>query len=151
MYPGFTYSACGPFTKNKKEYKNSKKQEICNTFIKTNQIKLTLKIYLEEQLLIKYYVIEHFLLPQNPKQDGYQRSLTSSFSTSGGAVNSEIMPNQRPSGLATKQLAKESHKPIIRTFEKRKVHSSFIDNIWGVDLADIQLISKFNKGFQFLQ
>ena len=60
------------------------------------------------------------------------------------------MPNQRPSGLATKQLAKKSHKPIIRTFEKRKVHSSFIDNIWGVDLADIQLISKFNKGFQFL-
>ena len=60
------------------------------------------------------------------------------------------MPNQRPSGLATKQLAKESHKPIIRAFEKREVHSSFIDNIWGVDLADIQLISKFNKGFQFL-
>ena len=60
------------------------------------------------------------------------------------------MPNQLLSGLATKQLAKESHKPIIRTFEKRKVHSSFIDNTWGVDLADIQLISKFNKGFQFL-
>ena len=24
-----------------------------------------------------------------------------------------------------------------------------IDNIWGTDLADMQLISKFNKGFRF--
>ena len=48
------------------------------------------------------------------------------------------------------QLAKELHKPIIRKFEKRKVYSSFRDNIWGADLADMQLLSKFNKGFRFL-
>ena len=42
--------------------------------------------------------------------------------TSGGAVKSKIMQNQ--------QLAEELHKPIVRKFEKRKVHSSFIDNIW---------------------
>ena len=42
------------------------------------------------------------------------------------------------------------HKPIIRKFEKRKVCSGFKDNIWGADLADMQLISKFNKGFRFL-
>ena len=41
-------------------------------------------------------------------------------------------------------------KPIIRKFEKRKVYSSFKDNIWGADLADMQLISKFNKGSRFL-
>ena len=29
-------------------------------------------------------------------------------------------------------------------------HSSFTDNIWGADLADMELISKFNKGFRFL-
>ena len=38
--PGFKYSACGPFTKTKKEYKNTKikkkKQEIQDIFIKTN-------------------------------------------------------------------------------------------------------------------
>ena len=34
--PGFTYSACGPFTKTKKEYYNLKKQEIHDIFIKTN-------------------------------------------------------------------------------------------------------------------
>ena len=34
--PGFTYSACGPFTKSMKEYKNLKKQEIHHMFIKAN-------------------------------------------------------------------------------------------------------------------
>ena len=30
------------------------------------------------------------------------------------------------------------------------MHSSFKDNIWGVNLVDMQLLSKFNKGFRFL-
>ena len=48
------------------------------------------------------------------------------------------------------QLANELHKPIIRKFKKRKVYSSFKDNIWGVDLADMRLISKYNKGIRYL-
>ena len=48
-----------------------------------------------------------------------------------------------------KQLADELYKPIIRKFEK-KVYSSFRDNIWDADLADMQLLSKFNKRFRFL-
>ena len=52
--------------------------------------------------------------------------------------------------ISNKELANELHKPIIRKFEKRKVRSPFIDNIWGADLAVMQLISKFNKGFAFL-
>ena len=48
------------------------------------------------------------------------------------------------------KLAKELHKPIIRTFFLKKVYSRFKDNIWGADLADMQLISKFNKGFRLL-
>ena len=47
-------------------------------------------------------------------------------------------------------LAKEVHKPIIRKFNKRTVYSRFKDNIWGADLADTQLTSKFNKRFRFL-
>ena len=42
------------------------------------------------------------------------------------------------------------HKPIIRKFNKRKVYHGFKDTICGTDLADMQLISKFNKGFRFL-
>ena len=48
------------------------------------------------------------------------------------------------------QLADELHKPIIRKFKKRKVYSAFKDNIWGADLADMQLLSKYNKGIRFL-
>ena len=48
------------------------------------------------------------------------------------------------------QLPKELHKPIIRKFEKRKVYSSFRNNIWGADIADMKLLRKFNKGFRFL-
>ena len=50
--------------------------------------------------------------------------------------------------MSDQQLAEELHKPIIKKFGKRKVHSLFIDNIWGTDLADMQFISKFNKGFR---
>ena len=33
--------------------------------------------------------------------------------------------------ISNKELAKELHKPIIRKFNKRKVHAPFMDNIWG--------------------
>ena len=52
--------------------------------------------------------------------------------------------------LQNEQLAEELHKLIIRKFKKAKVYSTFKDNIWGADLADMQLISKFNEGFRFL-
>ena len=47
--------------------------------------------------------------------------------TCGGAIKNEIMSN--------KELAEELHKAINKKFEKTKVHSSFIDNIWGTDLG----------------
>ena len=51
--------------------------------------------------------------------------------------------------ISIRELAEELYKPITRKFKKSKVHSSFIDNIWGVDLADMQLIRKFKKEFVF--
>ena len=60
---------------------------------------------------------------------------------SGTGINNENISN--------KESAEELHKPIIRKLNKRKVHSPFIDNIWAADLADIQLISKINKGLYF--
>ena len=48
------------------------------------------------------------------------------------------------------QLENELHKPIIRKFKKRKVYSSFRDNIWVVDLTDMQSLSKYNKGIKYL-
>ena len=49
------------------------------------------------------------------------------------------MPNQ----------VEELNKPIIIKFGRRKVYSPFMDKIWRVDLADMQLITKFNKGIRF--
>ena len=46
-------------------------------------------------------------------------------------------------------LAHELHQPIIRKFNKRKVYSQFKDNIWGVDLADMQSLSRKNKDIKY--
>ena len=89
-----------------------------------------------------------FNIAKNPKYDGYQRGLASMVYTffdktlTGSGVN---IPSE-----FNEQLAKELHKPIIWKFKKRKVYSRFKDNIWGADLADMQLINKFSKGFRFL-
>ena len=48
------------------------------------------------------------------------------------------------------QLTKQLKKLIIRKFQKRTAYSRYRDNIWSADLADMQLISKFDKGFRFL-
>ena len=57
------------------------------------------------------------------------------------------------SGVATVpnyQLANELHRQIIRKFKRTKIYSSFRDNIWRVDLADIQSLSKYNRGIRYL-
>ena len=78
--------------------------------------------------------------------DGYQRGLASMVykifdkKSSGSGIANE--PNY--------QLANELHKPIIGKFQKRKVYSSFRDNILGVDVADMQSLSKYIKGNKYL-
>ena len=57
----------------------------------------------------------------------------------------ERSKNVLGSGIENKQLAEELHKLIIKNFKRIKVYSSYKDNIWSVDLADMTLISKFNK------
>ena len=47
-------------------------------------------------------------------------------------------------------LADELHKPVIKKFNKRKVYSQFKDNIWGVDLAEMQSLSRKNKVIKYL-
>ena len=47
-------------------------------------------------------------------------------------------------------LADELQKPVIKKFNKRKVYSQFKDNIWGVDLANMQSLNKKSKGIKYL-
>ena len=78
-----------------------------------------------------------FKIASDPKYDGYQRGLASMVykffhKSSGSGITNE----------SNYQLANKLHKPIIRKFKKRKVYSSFKDNIWWVDLADMQSLTK---------
>ena len=60
--------------------------------------------------------------------------------SSGGTIKSE--PNF--------QLPNELHKQMIRRLKRRKVYWSFRDNIWSVDLSDMQSLSKYNKRIKYL-
>ena len=90
-------------------------------------------------------------MQKNLKYDGYQRGLASVVyrfcdkKSKGSGID-----NNNNNSKQNMQLAKELHKPIIRNFRNRTVYSGFKDNIWGAGLADMQSISKFNKGFRFL-
>ena len=61
-------------------------------------------------------------------------------------ANKSVFNNESSLDMATQKLAREVHKTIIRKSKKKFI----LDNIWGADLADTQLISKFNKRFRFL-
>ena len=147
---GFNYSACGPFTKN--EERIEKFMQTGNTdFIYKNELDKAcfqhdmaygkLKDLIKGTQSDKVLRGKPFKIASDPKYDGYQRGLASMVykffdkKSSGSGITE---PNY--------QLADERHKPIIRKLKKRKVCSSFRDNIWGVDLADMQSLTKYNKG-----
>ena len=154
--PGLTYVACGPFTKNKERIQTFKEtgdsryiyqNELDKACFQHDMAYGDFKDLTRRTASDKILRDKAFNIAKNPKYDGYQRGLASTVykffvkKATSGAIKNEIISN--------KELAEELHKPIIRKFKKRKVHSSFIDNIWGVDLADMQLIRKFIKGIHF--
>ena len=68
-----------------------------------------------------------FKIADDPKYDGYQTGLAS-------MVCKFFDKKSSGSGVATEpnyQLANERHKQIIRKSKRRKIYSSFKDNIWG--------------------
>ena len=168
--PQFTYSACGPFTKHEQIIQKFRETGDTN-YIYKNELDKTCFVhdaaYSDSKDLTKRTVADKILknkafdIAIDPKYDGYQRGLASMVykffdskvaspdkkSVGSGAkrVNTKITPQNE-------QLVEELHKPIIRKFKKikRKVYSTFKDNIWDVDLADMQLLSKYNKRIRFL-
>ena len=149
--PGFTYSAYGPFTKNKERIEKFMKAGNTDFIYKNELDKACFQhdmAYDKSKDLIKRTQSDKvlrdkaFKIASDPKYDGYQRGLAS-------MVYRFFDKKSKGSGITNEsnyQLANELHKPIIRKFKKRKVYSSFKDNIWGVDLADMQSLSKFNRG-----
>ena len=144
--PGFTYSACGRFTKNKERIQKFK--EIGDTkYIYRNELDKAcfqhdmtyghFKDLAKRTASDKFLRDKAFNIANNPKYDGYQRGLASMVyklfdkkSALGSGVTT-FANNQPYLGLATQQLAKELHKPIIKNFGKRTVYSGFKD-IFGV-------------------
>ena len=159
--PQFTYSACGPFTKHKQRIQKFKETGHTNYIYKNELDKARFThdaAYSDSKGLTKRTIADKILrnrafnIAKDPKYDGYQRELASMIykifdkkSKGSGAkhVNTKLTPQNQ-------LLAEERHKSIIRKFEKRKVHTAIKDNIWGADLADMQLLSRCNKGIRFL-
>ena len=87
-----------------------------------------------------------FKIASDRKYDGYQRRLAL-------MVCKFFVKKSNGNGIANEpnyQLVNELHKPIIQKLKKRKVYSSFRDNIWGANLADMQSLSKYDKGKEYL-
>ena len=121
--PGLTYSACGPFTKNKERIQKFKetgdtsyiyKNELDKACFQHNMAYGDFKDLKRRTLSDKVLRDKAFNIAKNPKYDGYQRGLVSMVyiffdkKSKGSGVNIEVKHNE--------QLAKELHKPIIRNF-----------------------------------
>ena len=151
--PRFVYSACGPFTRHKERIKEFKRTGDTRYIYRNELDKGCFQhdsAYPDHKDLINRTEADKVLrdkaydIASNPKYDGYQRGLAS-------MVHKFFDKKSIGSGIASSSiLADERHKPIIRKFNKRKVYSQFKDNIWGKYLADIQSLSRKNKGIKYL-
>ena len=173
--PRFVYSACGPFTKHKERIKEFKRTGDTRYIYRNELDKACFQrasAYADHKDLINRTEADKVLkdkaydIASNPKYDGYQRGLASMVykffgkkSTAGpsslertGSCFKKLKNTAEPSALARSSsiLADERHKTIIRKFDKRKVYSQFKDNIWGVDLAEMQSLSRKNKGIKYI-
>ena len=149
--PGFTYSAWGAFTKTKERIQKFKetgdtsyiyKNELDKTCFQHDVAYGDFKDFKKRIFSDKVLRDKAFNTAKNPKYGGYQGGL-------GSMVYKCFDKKSKCSGVANNRI-KQLHKPIIRDFKKRTVYSGFKGNIWGVDLADMQSLSKYNKGIKYL-
>ena len=167
--PRFVYSACGPFTRHKERIKEFKRTGDTRYIYRNELDKACFQhdsAYADHKDLINRTEADKVLrdkaydIASNPKYDGYQRGLASMVyrffdkkSTGSGfkKLKNTTKSTAGPSALARNSsiLADERHKPIIRKFNKRKVYSQFKHNIWGLDLADMQSLSRKNKDIKY--
>ena len=159
--PRFVYSACGPFTRHKERIKEFKRTGDARYIYRNELDKACFQhdsAYADHKDLINRTEADNVLrdkaydIANNPKYDGYQRGLASMVykffdKKSMGSCFKKLKNATKPSSSI---LADELHKPIINKFDKRKVYSQFKDNIWGVDLEDMQSLSRKNKGIKYL-
>ena len=157
----FVYGACGPFTRHKERIKEFKRTGDTR-YIYRNELDKTCfqhdYAYADHKDLINTTEADKVLkdkaydIASNPEYDGYQRGLASMVykffdKKSTGSGFKKLKNTTKPSSSI---LADELHKPGIRKFKKRKVYSQFKDNIWEVDLTEMQSLSRKNKGIKYI-
>ena len=164
--PQFVYSACGPFTRYKERIKTFK-QTGDTRYIYRNELDKACfqhnSAYADHKDLINRTKSDKVLrdkaydIASNPEYDGYQRGLASMVykffdKKSMGSGVKKLKDTAKPSSLerSSSILADELHKPVIKKFNKRKVYSQFKDIIWGVELAEMQSLSRKNKDIKYL-
>ena len=160
--PQFVYSACGPFTRHRERIKKFKQTgDTC--YIYRNDLDKACfqhdSAYADNKDLINRTKADKVLKDKayniaiNPEYDGYQGGLASMVYKFFDSKVASPDKKSLGSGFVKDSsliLADELHKPVIKKFNKRKVYSQFKDNIWGVDLADMQSLSKKNKGIKYI-
>ena len=157
----FVYSACGPFTRHKERIKQFKQTgdtryiyriELHKAFFEHDSAYADHKDLINRTISDKVLRDKAYDIASNPKYDGYQRGLASMVYTffDKKSMGSGFKKLKNTTKSSSSVLADELHKPIIKKFDKRKVYSQFKDNIWVVDLADMQSLSRKNKGIKYL-
>ena len=158
--PRFVYSACEPFTRHKERIKEFKRtgdtryiyrNELDKACFQHDSACADHKDLINRTEADKVLRDKAYDIATNPKYDGCQKGLANMVykffdKKSMGSGVEKLKNMARNSSI----LADERHKPIIRKLNKRKVYSQFKDNIWGVDLADMQSFSRKNKGIKYL-
>ena len=151
--PQFVYSACGPFTRHKERIKEFKHTGDARYIYRNELDKACFQhdsAYADQKDLINRTKSDEVLrdkaydIASDPEYDGYQIG-------SASMVYKFFDKKSMGSGISSSSiLADELHKPVIKKINKRKVYSQFKDNIWGVDLADMQSLRRKNKGIKYL-
>ena len=102
----------------------------------------------------KVLIDKAFKIAGDPKYEGYQTGLASMVykfldkKSSGSGVDT-LLGNESATE-PNYQTVNELHREIIEKLKKRKVYSSFRDNIQGADLVDVQSLNKYNKRIKYL-
>ena len=160
-HPRFVYSACGPFTRHKERIKEFKRtgdtryiyrNELDKAYFQHDSAYADHKDLINRTEADKVLRDKAYDIASNAEYDGYQRGLVSMvckfFDKKSTGSSFKMLKNTTKPRSSI--FADEHHKAIIRKFNKRKVYSQFKDNIWGVDLADMQSLSRKNKGIKYL-
>ena len=87
-----------------------------------------------------------FNIAKNPKQDGYQRVLLQCFIRF--LIERQQVVLLKMTICQTKNQLRNYTNPLLENFKKEK-YASLSQTIWGADLVNMQVISKFNTGICF--